>query len=122
LRAPSGAANIPESFQNVAKIADAGRRSRGHRQGSRSKHSLKRTQPCSFAATDKAPEISVDYADLDLSTKAGQNALRSRVSKAAGEVCRKMSRSGHGDPCRSNLTRRTLAAITVPANTAIAAR
>ena len=75
-----------------------------------------------FAATDKAPEISVDYADLDLSTKAGQNALRSRVSKAAGEVCRKMSRSGHGDPCRSNLTRRTLAAITVPANTAIAAR
>lgn len=75
-----------------------------------------------LASTEKAPEISVSYADLDLTTKSGQEALRSRVSEAAAQVCRKVGRDGLGDRCRYNLTRRTLATVTFPADTAIAAR
>lgn len=33
---------------------------------------------------------SVSYSDLDLTTKAGQNALRQRVRRTAAELCQKM--------------------------------
>ena len=75
-----------------------------------------------YASPEKMPEINVGYADLDLTTASGKTVLRSRVSKAAAEVCRKMSRDGRGDRCRSDLTRRTLATVSIPVNTAIAAR
>lgn len=75
-----------------------------------------------YASTEKVPEINVGYADLNLATASGKTVLRSRISKAAAQICRKMSRDGHGDNCRSDLTRRTLATVSFPVNSAIAAR
>ena len=73
-------------------------------------------------ATDRAPEVQINYADLDLTSDSGRAELKSRVSRASAQICRRLGFQSVTDGCRADLTQRTIASIKLPTRNAVATR